>query len=60
LRLTSFYNSIQPLHKIYDDFLTCDRAGPLRTDIVVKSIGIGTEFSGNRAAAPNDTNDHRW
>ena len=59
-RLTSYYNSIQPLHGIYDAFLTYDRAGPLRTDIGVKSISIGTEFIGGLTAPPADSDDHRW
>ncbi|MEO8313711.1 MAG: alpha/beta hydrolase domain-containing protein [Pseudomonadota bacterium] len=59
-RLTSYYNSIQPLHQVYDGFLTYDRAGALRTDIGVKSISIGTEFTGLRGAPPADSKDHRW
>jgi Alpha/beta hydrolase domain len=59
-RLTSYYNSIQPLHQVYDGFLTYDRAGPLRTDIGVKSISIGTEFTANFGPPPADSKDHRW
>ena len=40
--------------------MTYDRAGPLRTDIGVKSISIGTEFIGGLTAPPADSDDHRW
>jgi alpha/beta hydrolase family protein len=61
-RLTSYYNSIQPLHRVYDGFLLYDRGGPVRSDLGVKLVGIGTEFTVSftgRSAAP-DTADHRW
>jgi hypothetical protein len=57
-RLTTYYNAIQPLHRLYEGFLTYDRAGRLRTDTGVKSISVTTEtFPG--VLAP-DSNDHRW
>jgi alpha/beta hydrolase family protein len=60
-RLTQYYNSIQPLHHIYEGFLTYDRTGPLRTDTGVKSISIGTEALGTLIGAPpNDFADARW
>jgi Alpha/beta hydrolase domain len=45
-RLTSYYNSIQPLHRVYDGFLLYDRGGPgaLRTDVGAKLMGFGSEF----------------
>jgi hypothetical protein len=61
-RLTSYYNSIQPLHRVYDGFLLYDRGGPVRSDLGTKLVGIGTEFTisfTGRSAAP-DTADHRW
>jgi Alpha/beta hydrolase domain len=60
MRLTACSNSIQPLHQVYDGFLTYDRAGPLRTDISVKSISVGTEFSAGLEPPPADSKDHRW
>jgi len=59
-RLTVYYNAIQPLHRVYDAFLTYDRSGVLRDDTGTKSISIGTEFSGTRAAPPEDSVNHRW
>jgi alpha/beta hydrolase family protein len=59
-RLTAYYNSIQPLHRVYDAFLTYDRMGPLRSDIGVKSVSIGTEFLGGISAPPADTDYSRW
>lgn len=61
-RLTSYHNSIQPLHGVYDGFLLYDRGGPVRSDLGVKLVGIGSEFMiafTGRSAAP-DTADHRW
>jgi Alpha/beta hydrolase domain len=45
-RLTSYYNSIQRLHRVYDGFLLYDRGGPgaLRTDVGAKLMGFGSEF----------------
>ena len=60
-RLTAYYNAIQPLHRVYDAFLTYDRMGPLRNDIGTKSISIGTEFSALLIGPPpDDSTDHRW
>lgn len=44
LRLTFYYNSIQPLHKLYRGFLYYDAAGSLRSDTKVPAISVGTEF----------------
>jgi hypothetical protein len=59
-RLSSYYNSIQPLHDIYDGFLTYDRARELRTDTGVKSISVATEFGARSAPLPPDSDSHRW
>jgi len=42
-RLTPYYNSIQPLHRIYDGFLLHVGGGPFRTDISAKLLRINTE-----------------
>lgn len=62
LKVTSYYNSIQPLHKVYDGFLLYDRSGQLRTDVEAKTIAIGTEiFTALMGYAPqNDTDHQRW
>jgi len=44
LRLTTYYNSIQPLHNLYQGFLYYDAAGSLRGDTKVPAISMGTEF----------------
>jgi quercetin dioxygenase-like cupin family protein len=44
LRLTAYYNSIQPLHNLYQGFLYYDAAGSLRSEARVPAISVGTEF----------------
>ncbi|MDR3772482.1 MAG: alpha/beta hydrolase domain-containing protein [Terracidiphilus sp.] len=44
LRLTAYYNSIQPLHNLYRGFLYYDAAASLRGDAKVPAISVGTEF----------------
>ena len=44
LRLTGYYNSIQPLHNLYQAFLYYDSAGDLRNDLRTPAISVGTEF----------------
>ena len=44
LRLTAYYNSIQPLHNLYQGFLYYDAARNLRSDAKVPAVSIGTEF----------------
>lgn len=62
LKVTTYYNSIQPLHNVYDGFLFYDRSGLLRTDVKAKSIAIGTEiFTALMGFAPQkDTGHQRW
>lgn len=62
LKVTTYYNSIQPLHQVYDGFLFYDRSGTLRTDVPAKTIAIGTEiFTALMGYAPQDDTDHqRW
>lgn len=61
-RLTTYYNSIQPLHHIYDGFFLYDRGGPMRKDVGVKLVSIGTEFMNLlMGGSPQaDTADTRW
>jgi len=42
-RLTLYYNSIQPLHKVYDGFVPNVGGGPYRTDVGTKQIRVNTE-----------------
>lgn len=62
LKVSTYYNTIQPLHRIYDGYLFYDRSGRLRTDTGTKSIAIGTEiFTILMQEPPQDDTDHqRW
>lgn len=62
LKVSTYYNSIQPLHHVYDGFLFYDRSANLRTDVDAKSIAIGTEiFTALMKSAPQaDSNHQRW
>lgn len=62
LKVSTYYNSIHPLHDVYDGYLFYDRSGLLRTDVDAKSIAVGTEiFTPLMGAAPqNDTEHQRW
>jgi len=42
-RLTLYYNSIQPLHNVYDGFLLQVSGGPFRTDVDAKMIRVISE-----------------
>jgi hypothetical protein len=42
-RLTSYYNSIQPLHGLVDGFLLQVSGGPFRTDVPAKMIRVLSE-----------------
>lgn len=62
LKVSTYYNTIQPLHHVYDGFLFYDRTGTLRTDVDAKTIAIGTEiFTALMGQPPqNDTGHQRW
>ena len=62
LKVSTYYNAIQPLHRVYDGFLFYDRSGQLRTDVNAKTIAIGTEiFTALMGQPPQDDTDHqRW
>lgn len=64
IRLSHYFNSLQPLYGLYDGFLLYDRAGlmALRHDVAAPLISIGTdffaEFAGGSPAA--DPPNQRW
>ncbi|BDT67235.1 hypothetical protein os1_14100 [Comamonadaceae bacterium OS-1] len=62
IKVSTYYNSIQPLHRVFDGFLLYDRSGVLRTDVGTKTIAIGTEiFTLLMGQPPQDDTDHqRW
>ncbi|MBS1174633.1 MAG: putative signal peptide protein [Burkholderiaceae bacterium] len=60
LKVSTYYNTIQPLHRVYDGFYFYDRSGLLRTDTGVKSIAVGTEiFTALMKQAPQKDTDHQ-
>lgn len=42
-RLTTYYNTIQPLANLFDGFVMWDRAGELRSDLEVPAISVNSE-----------------
>ena len=62
LKVSTYYNSIQPLHHVYEGFLFYDRSGLLRTDLDAKTIAIGTEIFTALMGYPSqeDTDHQRW
>lgn len=60
LKVSTYYNTIQPLHRVYDGFYFYDRSGLLRTDTDTKSIAVGTEiFTALMKQAPQQDTDHQ-
>jgi hypothetical protein len=63
-RLSNYFNSIQPLHRLYEGFLLYDRgaAFPHRGDVDAKLISLGTEFMNVllRGSPPPDAPNQRW
>jgi len=47
-RLTTYYNTIQPMHHVYDGFVYYDRAGQLRGDLTTPAVSVDTEWSSSR------------
>jgi hypothetical protein len=62
LKVSTYYNTIQPLEHAYDGYIFYDRSDELRTDLDAKTIAIGTEiFTALMGYAPQNDNDHqRW
>jgi hypothetical protein len=63
-RLGMYYNSIHPLHRVYNGFLLYDR-GPefaLRTDVGTKLVSFGSEFMNMflKGSPQADSTDQRW
>jgi hypothetical protein len=42
-RLAIYYNTIQPLHNVFDGFAYWDRSGQLRSDLTVPAISVDSE-----------------
>jgi len=61
-RLTPYYNSIHPLHRVYDGFLPSILGGPYRTDVGTKLLRVNTEreiVSGEAARRQPDSDVFR-
>lgn len=48
MRLTSYYNTIQPLYNVFDGFVFLDIAGQLRADQKVPAISVNSEVTATR------------
>jgi len=63
-RLTSYYNSIDPLAHVADGLIFYDAAGQLRTDSPTKAISVATEIGlgllPSGLPAPDSANYRRW
>jgi hypothetical protein len=60
--LARYYNSIQPLHKVYDGFMLTVGGGPFRADLKWKLLRINTEVEivgGQSSVRQPDTNVFR-
>jgi hypothetical protein len=62
-RLAIYYNTIQPLHNVFDGIAFWDRSGQLRSDLTVPAIsvnseGLGGSFGG--AAWTTSTFTRKW
>lgn len=62
-RLAVYYNTIQPLHQVFDGIVFWDRSGQLRDDLTVPAIsveseGLGGSFGG--AAWTTSTYTRKW
>lgn len=44
-RLTTYYNTIQPIHRFFDGFVHFDLAGQRRSDLLVPSISVNSEVT---------------
>jgi len=62
-RLAIYYNTIQPLHDVFDGFAFWDRSGQLRSDLTVPAVsveseGLGGSFGGDQWTTSEHT--RKW
>ncbi|EJJ27122.1 alpha/beta hydrolase domain-containing protein [Rhizobium sp. CF142] len=55
MRLTVYYNAIQPIYRFFDGFVFFDLAGPLRQDLAVPAISVNSESTAEMYAATNSS-----
>lgn len=58
-RLTTYFNSIDPFHRLVDGVIYYDRAGPLRRDSSTKVMDVATEVF-PMPAAPDTATQRHW
>lgn len=54
-RMTTYVNTVHPMHRVYDGVVLYDRAGKLRNDLVSPLISVSTEFSARAIGAVAST-----
>ena len=63
-RLSTYYNSIDPIHKVIDGALFYDAASSLREDSATKAISVASEIGitlpGGGVPTPDSENYRRW
>src|SRR3954453_9070822 len=62
-RLAIYYNTIQPLHNVFDGFAFWDRSGQLRGDLAVPAISVDSEgLGGSFGGAGGTTSEYtrKW
>jgi hypothetical protein len=60
-RLATYYNTVHPLHRLFDGFVYYDGAWLLRPDLATPAVTVNTEFGGGvRGAAVESPNLRVW
>jgi hypothetical protein len=60
-RLSTYYNTIQPIANFFDGFVLWDRAGALRSDLPVPEVSVNSEgLSGLAPTFPTTTYTRAW
>ena len=59
-RLALYYNSIQPLHRVYDALVPHLGGGPYRTDVGTKLLRVNSEREIDFGAASPDRHQAKW
>ena len=60
-RISTYYNTIQPLANVFDGFVMWDRAGLLRSDLKVPEVSVNSEgLSGLAPTFPTTTYTRAW
>lgn len=61
IKLTAYYNQIQPIDNFFDGFVYWDRATQLRDDVKAKAISVNSDaLADNYPAAKTSANTRAW